>query len=230
VLHVLISFPLTKTITRFLQLLDAKAALHPDTIIVPSKDVQSRVRRYYHRESIVIYPPVHIPPPPKNNHKQHSYYLVVSRLVHQKGIELTVETCTTYALPLKIVGEGYLRKTIQKTAGETISFLGFISEQKLSRIFAGAKALIFCSKNEDFGIVPVEAMAHGIPVIAYAHGATQETVIDGKTSIFFHHYTPEGLFEAIKKLETLSISARDCYTQARRFSEDRFKKAIKKII
>jgi glycosyltransferase involved in cell wall biosynthesis len=129
-----------------------------------------------------------------------------------------------------VIGEGYLRNTVKKSAGKTIQFLGYVSEQRLTQVIIGAKALLFCATNEDFGLTPVEAMARGVPVIAYNHGATRETVIQGKTGIFFHTYTKEALFEAIKKLEVSKMNPEACHKQAQRFNETRFIKSIKKIV
>lgn len=111
-----------------------------------------------------------------------------------------------------------------------IEFLGEVSDEEKAELMAGAKAFIFASEDEDFGIIPVEAMAQGTPVIAYRSGGVKETVVDGKTGIFFDELSVESLKKAIKQFNNVTISSKECQKQARKFSKERFQREIKQFI
>lgn len=216
-------------VNHFLRLYDFLAAQRVDFFIANSKETQKRIAKFYRRESVVIYPPVKT----QNYNsrlKTKRYFLCVSRLARAKNIHLAIEACNKLNLPLKIVGKGREEKHLKSIAGPTIDFLGEVSDESLSKIYAGAKALIFPAQDEEFGIVPVEAMAHGVPVIAYRSGGVKETVIEGKTGIFFDELTVEALKKAIKQLGNLTIKKDDCLAQAKKFSKERFKKEIQKFV
>ena len=121
-------------------------------------------------------------------------------------------------------------KELKGISGPTIEFLGEIDQDQKAQLYSNAKAFIFCSDNEDFGMVPVESMAHGCPVIAYKSGGTTETVIDGKTGIFFDELTPDSCVETIQKFQKLKINSQDCISRAAEFSTKKFISKIKKII
>lgn len=211
-----------------LRFIDKKAGKHPDIIVVNSEEVKRRVEKYYERKSFVIYPPVSIPK--RLERKGHGYYLVVSRLVRQKGLELAVKTCTKHNLTLVVVGEGHMRPLLEKIAGPTVSFLGWVPDEDLSKVYRAAKALIYCAIDEDFGIVPVQAMGYGVPVIAYKSGGVKETVINRKTGIFFKQYSQKSLYEAIKNFEVAKFNPTIIGQQAEKFSDRRFKEAFKRIV
>jgi glycosyltransferase involved in cell wall biosynthesis len=211
-----------------LRYIDKIAAQGPDFIVVNSNEVKKRVKKYYGRNSTVIQPPVGVPEKPVN--KSEKYYLVISRLVRQKGIELAVKTCTTYSLPLVVVGEGYMRPYLQKIAGPSVTFLGWVKDEDISGLFRAAKALLYCSVDEDFGIVPVESMGYGVPVIAYKSGGVTETVFDGKTGLFFSEYKKESLYDAMMKFEKLKFSSKTCNNYAKRFSKEEFSKKIDNFV
>lgn len=162
------------------------------------------------------------------------YFLVVSRLVGAKNVDIAVEVCTNLKLPLKIVGTGREQERLEKMAGDTIEFLGDIDDQELVRLYQNCRALIFSGSQEDFGIVPVEAMAAGKPVIALAQGGIKETVIDGKTGLLVENLTQGAFVIAINKfLEMEKKGQWDAdfirkHTQ--KFSKERFKKEIKKFV
>jgi len=210
----------------FLRFTDKRAAKHPDVIVAISQEVKKRVARYYGREAIVINPPVRLPKKIKTKREKGNYYLFLSRLVRQKGLELAIKTCTKYKLPLLVGGEGYLRKRFENMAGPSVTFLGRLNNREVPKVYIGARALIYCAVDEDFGLVPIEAMAHGVPVIAFKSGGVKETVVDGKTGIFFENYTPASLFKAIKKFERLSLGPKVCRAQAKKFSQEKFRQKI----
>ena len=213
-----------------LRFVDKKAASHPGIIIVNSLEVKNRVAKYYQRESVVIHPPVELPKKLSKKDRKKSYFVTHSRLVRQKGVGLAVEVATRYKLPLVVIGDGYLRGYLEKMAGPTVTFKGWVRDEEIPKIYSQAKALINCSIDEDFGIAPLEAMGFGVPVIAYESGGVKETVIDGKTGVFFKKFTSMSLYAAIKKFEKVEIEPSACYQQAGRFGKKRFRKEFLEII
>lgn len=150
-----------------LRLLDFASAQRPAICIANSREVQARIEKFYRRDAVVIYPPVEIHSPSKTK-RNRTYLLSGGRLARPKHIDLAVSVCTRLKLPLFVFGRefsGY-GEQLKKAAGETIQFFGEITDVKKQELLQGAKALIFPSKDEDFGIMPVEAMAVGTPVIA----------------------------------------------------------------
>jgi glycosyltransferase involved in cell wall biosynthesis len=206
----IIQKPFFKVILRpllaWLRRKDYLAAQNPDVLIANSLEVQLRIRRYYRRDSQVIYPPVEIPAVSEKMTKKR-YYVCFSRLAKQKGIDLAVQACTALNRPLKVIGEGSQAQYLRSLAGKTIQFLGRVPDKKLPVILAGAKGMIYPALQEDFGMAPVEAMAHGVPVIAHRSGGVVESVVDGKTGIFFDDWTASGVIEGIKKFEQKNFSA-----------------------
>ena len=132
------------------------------------------------------------------------YYLTVSRLAPTKHIDLLIQVANEMKISLKIVGTGNQEKYLKSIAGSTVEFLGAVSDEKLSDLYANAKAFLYASLNEDFGMVPVEAMLQGTPVIALSSGGVKETVIDGKTGFTFEELNVESVLSVIKRFETLS--------------------------
>jgi len=212
----------------FLRMLDYQSAQLPDYFVANSKEVAARIQKFYRRDSTVIYPPVDIPKP-KIVDKKGNYYLTGGRLSRHKRQDLAIRACTSLNLPLKVFGgtfASYGIKELKKYAGPNVEFLGEIADEKKWELMVGAKAFIFPSEQEDFGILPVEAMAIGTPVIALKQGGVLETVIDGKTGIFFNEPTVESLVEAIKQFSGLTVKQSDCINQAKKFSKEIFKKKM----
>ncbi len=229
----------------FLRQYDYETAQAVDVFIANSKETARRVKKFYRRDAIVIYPPIQ--KPKKNANQSGSsisnfkfkisnstpYYLSVSRLSYAKRIDLLIEVANTKKLPLIIVGDGGERRRLEAMAGPTVRFVGSVSDEALGDLYSGAKALLFAALDEDFGMVPVEAMMHGIPVIGLAEGGVKETVIDGKTGILFTTPTPDALSHAIDRFEKISknhVWAKDCITFAKGFSEEIFSKKVKQLV
>lgn len=216
----------------FMRLYDYAAAQRVDYFIANSKEVKNRIKKFYRRDATVIYPPVSLPPVPTV--KREDYYFVVARLVGGKGLSLAVEAAERLKLKLKIAGvsAGYASeyKQLTQKIGSNIEFLGHVSDKELVKLYAGAKAFLALSQDEDFGITPVESMHCGTPVIAYFGGGYKETVIDGKTGIFFHEPTLESLIKAIYQFEKLEFDPAVCKKQAEKFSKERFKKEIQEFV
>ncbi|OGM14563.1 hypothetical protein A3D84_05630 [Candidatus Woesebacteria bacterium RIFCSPHIGHO2_02_FULL_42_20] len=213
--------------------LDFLASKNVDYYIANSKEVAYRIKRFYGRDSQVIYPPVDV----RTYNKEHTtkkgnYYLTGGRLARNKRFDLAVAACTKLNLPLKVFGKSFAgyKKELKSFAGPTVEFLGEIAEEKKRESMGQAKAYISCSESEDFGITPVEVMASGTPVIAYKSGGVKETVVDKKTGVFFNELSVKSLTRAIKQFDTLEIKSSDCVTQAQKFSKERFEKEIKDFI
>ena len=213
---------------------DFKSSRNVDYFIANSKNIAGRIKKFYRRESKVIYPPVDV----KNhesritNQESKDYYLVGGRLARPKHIDLIVKTFTKSGLLLKIFGKPFAGygEELKEIAGSNVQFLGEISDSDKLELMRNAKAFIFASEDEDFGITPVEAMGAGTPVVAYRSGGVLESVVEGKTGIFFDHLLVEDLLKAINKLSKLSIKRENCINQAKKFSKERFKKEIEKFV
>lgn len=208
---------------------DKESSRNVDYFIANSKNVAERIKKIYKRKAIVIYPPCGLSKE-ENISGPGRYYLVVSRLIKYKHVELIINVADKLKLPLKIVGDGTLRKHLESVAGESIIFLGEVDDKTLDEVYHGCKVLIVTSKEEDFGITPVEAMSFGKPVIAYASGGLNESVIDGKTGILFKSFSEKGLIDAIKRFDSIKFDPKDCKKQASKFSKKEFKKKIKEFI
>ncbi len=219
----------------FLRIMDFKSAQIPDYFIANSKEVASRITKFYRRDSTVIYPPVDIPKFEARSTKSETreYYLIGGRVSRHKGHDIAIKAFTKLGYPLKVFGgtfASYGLEQFKKIAGKNIEFLGEITDKEKWELMRGAKAFIFPSEQEDFGIIPVEAMAVGTPVIALGQGGTLETVIDGKTGVFFKERTVESLSKAIQQFNHLTIDPNDCITQAKKFSKERFKKEMVEFV
>lgn len=198
--------------------------------VANSNYVKNRIRKYYKRESTVIYPPVDVEKiQPQPTHAD--YFLVVSRLTAYKRVDLAIRACNDLRLPLVIVGEGEDRQRLQKLAGFSIEFLGWQNEANKIEYLRNARALIFPGE-EDFGIVPVEAMAAGKPVIAYRKGGARETIIDGKTGIFFDQPTVPALIDAIRNFiaREKEFNPDFIHRHAENFNKAKFKTEMVKLI
>ncbi|PIR60972.1 MAG: glycosyltransferase family 4 protein [Candidatus Pacebacteria bacterium CG10_big_fil_rev_8_21_14_0_10_45_6] len=216
-------------INHYLRVVDYYVAQKVDFFIANSWETARRITKFYRRDSIIIYPPVHIPAqPPLANDR--SYYLYVNRLALAKHPELAVQVCTEQNLPLKVVGSGKMLAGLQAMAGSSIEFCGAVSDEKLNELYAGAKALLYPVEDEDFGIVPVEAMAHGVPVIAHDSGGPRETVLPGRTGVLFSELSAAGLWQAMQQAEKSSFSPLELYKHSQQFSLAQFKKKITEFI
>jgi glycosyltransferase involved in cell wall biosynthesis len=216
----------------FLRLYDFQQAQKVDYFIANSKEVQARIKKFYKRDSTIIYPPVSLPK--TQDTKKGDYYFVVSRIVGAKGLDLAVDAAIKMGFKLKIAGSpaGYYSEQNQliKKSQNKVQFLGQVSDEELVKLYSGAKGFLALSKDEDFGITPVESMLCGTPVIAFNGGGYKETVVDGKTGVLFNSYSVDGLITAIKRFEGLKLSSKDCIEQAQKFSKERFKKEITEFV
>lgn len=185
----------------YLRLWDAHSAQRADYFIANSKAVQMRIRKYYRRESTVIYPPVDTEQFYISNTVD-DYYLFLSRLVPYKNADLAVRAFNQSGLKLIVAGDGPELKSLKNIALSNIQFVGLVSEKRKAELLANCKAFIFPAL-EDFGIVSVEAQASGRPVIAYRGGGSLDTVIENKTGVFFDSFTPQSIIQAVAKLDQI---------------------------
>lgn len=211
-----------------LRMWDWLAAQRVDAYIANSIHVQKRIRKYYRKESIVIYPPVESEKF-KLSEKQGQYFLAVGRLTPYKRFDLLVETFNEMKLPLVIVGTGKEEKLLKKKAGRFITFLGAISDNELNEVYQKAIALIF-PQTEDFGITPLEAMCCGKPVIAFGEGGSLETVATGKTGLFFSEQKTESLKKAILEFGAMKWDAAAIRRHAEQFDRKIFENKMKQYI
>ncbi len=233
-------------IVAYLRAWDKIAAQRPDEIIAISTEVKERIKKYYNRESEVVFPPDDLASHRKNRLLRVSrstygktsrqflldakpYYLVVSRLVPYKRVDLAVDVFNKLGKKLVIVGIGSEESKLKSKSKKNIKFVGEANDKQLAEYYQGAKALIM-PQEEDFGIVSVEAQSFGVPVIAYKKGGAQDSVIDGKTGIFFDRQNPESLVAAVKKFEKISFVVDNLYTNAQRFSFENFRKGIERFV
>ena len=180
---------------------DFYASQRPDVYVTTSEYVRRRIRKYYHRQSKVVPPPVNVSKfSVQLNHER--YYLVVSRLVPYKRVDVAIRACEALGRKLIVVGSGPELEGLKKIAGKQTRFPGFVDEEELARLYAGARALLF-PQEEDFGITPLEAAACGKPTVAFAAGGARETIINGVTGVLCEEQTPEAFAEAILQLEEM---------------------------
>ncbi len=217
-------------VNHFLRLWDFQSSQKPDYLIANSIETQKRISKFYRRDSIVIYPPVDIPKKidfvaPKN------YYLTVSRLAKAKHIDILIKAANKQNFVLKIVGKGRDEKYLKSIAGKTVEFLNNVSDEQLKDLYKNAKAFLFASVDEEFGIAPVEAMGYGLPVIAYNSGGIPEYLKDNVNGYLFNNLNENSLIAKIKILENLPEKKyKDLKIKARktaeRFSFENFKNNI----
>jgi glycosyltransferase involved in cell wall biosynthesis len=220
---------LLRPLIRWLRAWDRRAADGVDHFVAISREVQARIARFYERDSTIIYPPVDTdryrpsPDPPSD------YFLVVSRLIPYKRIDLAVRACSGLGLPLVVVGEGRDRAALEAMAGPMVQFRGRVSDDELGELLAGCRAFIFPG-YEDFGIAPVEAQAAGRPVIAYAAGGALDTVLEGESGLLFHEQTPDSLADAVRRLDSSDFDPAAIRRNAERFSALRFKEELRAFV
>ena len=216
-------FPL---IAHYLRIWDYMSASRVDRFVANSEYVAGRILKTYGRTAEVIHPPVNVGDF-QNNNKPGDFYLMVGQLVSYKKTELAVEAFNRSGKKLVIIGEGEELNNLKKKAPTNVKLMGWQPFEVIKDHYARCKALVFPGV-EDFGIVPVEAMASGRPVIAFRKGGATETVIDGITGIFFDEQTPDSLNIAIKRFEEVEseFDHKKIEEQACKFDKNVFKEKL----
>lgn len=211
-----------------LRLWDRLAADRVDQFIANSGCVQKRIKKYYRRDSVIIYPPVET--------KQFSladrvgnYYLTGGRLVAYKRFDITVRAFSRLGIPLKIFGIGPEYEKLKEMAKPNIEFLGKVSPEDLKKLYSQCLAFLN-PQEEDFGITPIEAMASGRPVIAYAAGGALETVKDGETGVFFEDQEWEALADTVIRFKPEIFQPEKIKAHASEFDTEKFKERIKSFV
>ncbi len=211
---------------------DYKAAQRPDFFIANSSHIQSEIKEFYGRNSVVIHPPIDTarfsrisskPSQPRNG------FITASRQVPQKKFDLIIGACNELKLPLTVIGRGPEHNNLLKIAGDTISFRTNVTDEEMPHLFAAAEAFIFAA-YEDFGVTPVEALAAGTPVIAYKKGGALDYIQPGNNGEFFDVQSVPSLCTALQKFDARTYSERTVRSSAEKFSDQVFRDSFKRFV
>ena len=201
---------------------DKATASRVDRFVAISNHVQKRIKKFYDRDSDVVYPPVDTGRcTPSDSPGKGGFDLIVSAMVPYKRLDLAIDAYTKLGYPLKVVGVGGKREELQKTAGDNIEFLGWQTDDDILELYRSCRMLIFPSE-EDFGIVPLEAQACGRPVVAYGCGGALETIESEVSGIFFEEQTPDCLIAAVETCAAHDWNPQAIRTHAERFDINNF--------
>ncbi len=229
--------PVVKLVDHYFKIWDFIAAQRPDYLLTISKNVRERIHKFYKRDADVIYPPVdtNIQTNTKQDNLKQPYYLALNRLVAYKNFDLVIEAFNILDLPLKIVGTGIEEKRLKALAKSTnIEFLGRVTEERKHELMEHAMGIIQPVEEEDFGIVPIEALAHGTPVFAHRSGGSKETIRDGIDGMFFDFLDLEHFVERFREFDeavrTHEYKKEEMKKYANKFSKARFKKEFKDYV
>lgn len=232
---------MAEVMNHFLRVTDFETSQRPDVLIANSENVAKRIKKFYRRDSEIIYPPVDVEEMLKIRKLKGKYFLTLNRLSRGKGTEVAVEACSKLNLPLKVASNGGELKNLKKIAGKSVEFLGEVTEEEKAKLFSEAIALIACSEDEDFGITVVEAQAAGVPVIAARAGGHLETVIEGKTGEFyvpgflgdFKTYVDpisvDNLINVLENFKPSKYKEEDLRENAQKFSKENFKLSLQRL-
>ncbi len=204
---------------------DYAAAQRVTHFIAISTEIRERIRRFYHRESTIIFPPVDTARFLPNGKPSEPFYLVLSRLIPYKRIDLAIAACNKLGARLVIAGDGRDRAALEAMAGPTVEFLGRVSDASAEDLMARCRAFLFPGL-EDFGITPLQAQAAGRPVIAYGAGGALDTVLPGRTGELFPSQTVDALAAALSAFDLSLYDPAVCRANAQRFSAERFRREI----
>lgn len=229
--------PVVRVVDHFLKIWDFIAAQRADFVLTNSKNVQTRIKKFYKRESEVIYPPVEIKFEVRKETKdnlQQPYYVALGRLSAYKNFDLVINAFNLLGINLKIVGTGSEEKKLKAIAKSNIEFLGRISDEEKHDVIENSLGLIFPVEEEDLGIVPIEALAHGKPVLAHRSGGPLETIRENVDGMFFKKMDLETFTDKVRefdsKIHNNEFDPETIKKQARQFSKSRFKKEYKNFV
>jgi glycosyltransferase involved in cell wall biosynthesis len=208
---------------------DYQAAQQPNYFIANSKHTKADIKKYYNRDSTVIYPPVNIEHFKPSEKKTINGFLIAGRQTPYKRFDLAVEACTRLGLPLTVIGNGPEHDKLINIAGPRVTFLTNVKDENMPHYFQKAEAFIFPG-IDDFGVVAVEALAAGTPVIAYKAGGALDYVKEGKTGLFFDEQTVESLAEALKNFNPNKFKASEITKSANKFSSQNFLNKFYKLL
>lgn len=228
-----ISAPMSRILSpalHYLRVWDAVASMRVDGYIANSQIVADRIKKFYRRDSKIIYPPVdtsrfQIAPYDEIG----DYYLIAARFVPYKRLDLAIEACTLLKRPLKVIGSGRQEAYLKSIAGPTVEFLGRALDEELIGLMSRARAYLMPGQ-EDFGISPVESNACGRPVIAYGAGGALDSQLDGVTGILFYEQTADSLADAICRSESIQFDPQKIRSNAMRFDTEVFKSRMRNVV
>lgn len=223
--------PFSSFVMRSFKKWDLKTNRGVDIFIANSQNTANKIKRFYNIDAQVVYPPVEIDTLKNNKSdtpKEKDYYFSISRLIPYKRIDIAIKACEKLNKKLYIAGSGPQDKYLRQIAGKNTEFLGRVSSKEKLRLYKNAKATIFCA-DEDFGIVPVESLASGTPVIAYRGGGALE-IVDESNGVFFDRQSSDSLAKAIENFEKLSFDKQYLEQSVKKFDRIHFKRNILKII
>jgi glycosyltransferase involved in cell wall biosynthesis len=222
--------PFIPLVASELRIWDRIAAERPDFYLAISENVAQRINKYYRRKAVIIYPGVDLAKWQLTKKKRGDYFLVVSRLISAKRIDLVIEAFNTLGWPLKIIGDGSEMSSLKRRAHSNIDFLGQnLTDAKLKVYYQNCRALIFPGE-EDFGLVSLEAQACGTPVIGYRSGGILETIENGVTGELFYPQTKEVLIRLLKKINLQKYEPASCRKNAERFDKEKFIVKFKQFV
>jgi glycosyltransferase involved in cell wall biosynthesis len=213
----------------YLRVWDRQAAERVDAWVAISESVRRRIQKYYGKDAVVVHPPVNMAKFELAEKSGGDYWLMVGRLVAYKNFDLAIRAFKQLGWPLKIVGTGVEERRLRALAGSGVEFLGQVDDVRLAALYRGAAGVVF-PQEEDFGIVPLEAMASGRPVVALRRGGALETVIDKMTGLFFDEETPEALADAVDRASRMKWLPHLCRGQAERFDIPTFREKMTAIL
>lgn len=209
---------------------DRAAAGRVQHFVAISSEVQQRIARFYGREAVIIPPPVNVKRfAPVARSGSGDFFLSLGRLIPYKRVDLAVQACSQLGLPLKVAGAGRDRVRLEALAGPTVQFLGRVPDEDLPELFARARGFIFPGL-EDFGIAPVQALAAGVPVIAFAGGGALDTVQDGVNGVFFREPTVAALKAALLRFGEMKFDTQTVRQSAARFDTGVFVERLRAFI
>jgi len=209
---------------------DLKASKRPDYFIANSTHIQADIKKYYGRDSTVIFPPIDVSRFSADvPAKDRTFFVAVGRQVPQKFTHIIVEACTQLNLPLKVIGRGPEHDQLVRLAGPSVEFLTLASDAEVAQNMGGAKAFIFAA-HDDFGITPVEAMAAGTPVIAYKAGGAFDYVVEDKTGEFFDEQTTASLVQVLQNFQPSQFDPKTIQAHAAQFSPEHFQQKLRTFL
>lgn len=218
-----------KPVLSALRTWDKRTAERVTRFVAISEHVQERIEQFYEREADIVYPPTDTEAFTPGTAPREEFDFIISAMVPYKRVDLAIQAYTQSGFPLKVMGTGSGLEDLKRIAGPNIEFMGRQPDEVLLEQYRTCRFLLFPGE-EDYGIVPVEAMACGTPVIAYGKGGATETIVDQETGVFFHEQTPEALWDAVKNAENLSWDREKIRDRAEKFDVKQFLVGLAEVV